>query len=178
MDESANLEEASPDTTESSPPGSFSQRLQEDLSDEGRSGIEMADANHANSSVQEDQEIGGWGTSSTAAQGRPTPQLPAVNQFKDPHAHPTQPPPSASAFRTYVLADQYSLDELQQVTHQALLENLTPAKAMSLLFASYRYKELHNTVTVWVQTNWDAVKKDVSNAACDERRASQTSLTL
>ena len=162
LDESPNLE-TGPDATESSPPDSFSQRFREDLSNVGSSGIEMADGNHADSSMQEDRKIGD--TSSTAAQERPTPQLPAANQFKDPHAHPTQPPPSASAFRTYVLADQYSLDELQQVTHQALLENLTPAKAMSLLFASYRYKDLHDAVTVWIQSNWDAVKKDVSNAA-------------
>lgn len=80
----------------------------------------------------------------------------------DPHAHPTNSIPPASAFAIYTLAHRYQLDELARLAKNHLLSRLKPCAACSLLLASFKFKDLHAAVEDFVISHWDEVRTSVS----------------
>ncbi|GHJ84806.1 hypothetical protein NliqN6_1208 [Naganishia liquefaciens] len=76
----------------------------------------------------------------------------------DPHAHPAEQLPPASAFAIYALAHRYQLNELSRLAQNHLLTHLKPETSPSLLLASYRFQDLHLTIEDYVIAHWEAVQ--------------------
>ena len=76
----------------------------------------------------------------------------------DPHAHPTQSSPPASALAVYRLAHRYQLFDLANRALSHIVTTLSPRTALSLLLATPLWADLHGAIKVRMACTW------VSNA--------------
>lgn len=88
-------------------------------------------------------------------------QTTSSTDSSDPHEHPSYEPPPTSAFSMCILADQYNLTALQDRAQNALINNLRPDTACSLLLATYKYKKLHAEIQKWMAANWSQIQHHV-----------------
>lgn len=77
------------------------------------------------------------------------PRQPPARQ-PDPHAHPTAPPPAASALSIYQISHRYAIPGLQNLALEHIMSTMTPQSSFPLLLATGFWEELHGLVQVWI----------------------------
>ncbi|KAK7470403.1 hypothetical protein VKT23_001830 [Stygiomarasmius scandens] len=79
------------------------------------------------------------------------------NTLPDPHAHPTVPPPPASALSMYQVAHRYGMPALQTLALEHMMSTITPQASFALLLATSAWEELHSMTEDYVVDKWDEV---------------------
>lgn len=94
----------------------------------------------------------------------------------DPHLHPCEKPPPASALAIYRLAHRYHQEGLVHLAKIQLIGSLTPQTAFPTLLATNLYSDLYDHVKAYVLDKWDLVSQTSEfERCCDEVSAGEVS---
>ncbi|KAA1076970.1 hypothetical protein PGT21_025638 [Puccinia graminis f. sp. tritici] len=97
---------------------------------------------------------------------RPAPHRSATWIPGDPHPHPVQMMPKASAFSIYRLAHRYELHSLKNLAITHLSATLNPASAFPILLASFVFPELHAKVKAYCLANYFEILSQPEFSRC------------
>lgn len=92
----------------------------------------------------------------------------------DPHMHPTQELPSASALAIYQVSHRYALPGLMSLALEHMMSTITPKSAFPLLLATHLWEDLHTLVEDFIVEHFDTVSRcDAFDQCCQEVAAGE-----
>ncbi|KZT12724.1 uncharacterized protein LAESUDRAFT_808275 [Laetiporus sulphureus 93-53] len=97
---------------------------------------------------------------------------PPMASTTDPHAHPTSPPPPASALSMYQIAHRYGMPGLATLALEHIMSTITPQSSFAILLAAATWEELHSLVEDYVVEKWDDVSVSNEFERCCQEVAS------
>ncbi|KAA1466508.1 hypothetical protein DENSPDRAFT_768178 [Dentipellis sp. KUC8613] len=94
-----------------------------------------------------------------------------VPSSTDPHKHPTEAPPPASALSVYQVAHRYRMEGLANLALEHMMSTITPQTSFALLLATAIYDELHSLIEDYIVEKWDEVSVSEDMERCCEEVA-------